>query len=305
MDLKQLRIVRALAEEKHFGRTATRLGVSPATVSQSLSRLEAELGHKLVERDSRNVELTGQGRFFLTEVNGALQRLDAAVEILRMQKRDVGAHLRIGTSFPGSKLVLPPVLDYLRDAHPELVVTVRNLGSALQEDALLNDEIDIGFLAGPALRDGVESRVALTTEVVCLTRPAHPLVRDGMLDLRHAGQYPHIGAVPGARTEVYARVQAAASSVGALLGPTVPAPADLYLEVASSDLLAFCTRPRAEQGVASGLQLAEIYPRPELLPLHVTWRRSDSNRYVTSIRSLVEDGLIGGGIVAGRGDRSP
>lgn len=287
MELKQLRIVRTLAEERHFGRTASRLGVSTATVSQSLARLEKELGQRLINRDSRNVALTAQGRFFLAEVSGALQRLDSAVEILRMQQRDIGAHLRVGTSFPGSKLLLPPVLDFVRDSHPELVVTVKHLGSALQEDALLNDEIDLGFLAGPAYRAGVQSQVALHTDVVCLTRPAHPLAEDGVLDLRAAQSFPHIGAAPEYRTEVEMRVQDAAASVGCRLGPAVPAPPDIYLEAASSDLLIFCTRPRAEQGEASGLRLLEIDPRPEMLPLHLMWRRGDRNEYVNSIRSFV------------------
>ena len=59
MELKQLRIFRELATERHFTRTASRLGVSPATVSQSLSRLEEEIGQRLITRDSRNVDGAG------------------------------------------------------------------------------------------------------------------------------------------------------------------------------------------------------------------------------------------------------
>lgn len=287
MELKQLRIFRELAQERHFARTASILGVSPATISQSLSRLEAEIGQTLINRDSRNVALTPQGSFFLTEISAALERIDGATEILRMQQRDIDAHLRIGTSFPGSKLLLPAALDFARDTHPELVVIVKNLGSALQEEALANDEIDIGFLTGEAFHPGIESAITLSTDIVCLTRPGHPVARTGELDLRLAHHFPYVGSMPGARTGIEKRVLAAAATVGATLGPAVTVSDDLYLDAASSDMIIFCTRPRAEQGAASGLRLVNISPAPDPLPLHVAWRRSEGNHYVNSIRTFL------------------
>ena len=231
--------------------------------------------------------LTAQGAFFLTEISAALERIDGAAEILRMQQRDVESHLRIGTSFPGSMLLLPTTLNFVRDTHPELAIIVKNLGSAQQEDALANHEIDIGFLAGEAVHPAIASEIAVCTDIVCVTRPGHPLAQSGELDLRQAEHFPRVGPVPGARTGIETRILAAATTVGAKLGPAVAPSEDLYLDTASSDQIFFCTRPRAEQGEASGLRLVNIHPKPEPLPLHVAWRRADGNRYVNSIQTFL------------------
>jgi DNA-binding transcriptional LysR family regulator len=69
-----------LAEELHFGRTAERLHVSTARVSQAIKRMELRVGVPLFERTSRRVELTDAGRALLDEVGPAWQRITAAVE---------------------------------------------------------------------------------------------------------------------------------------------------------------------------------------------------------------------------------
>jgi DNA-binding transcriptional LysR family regulator len=69
-----------LAEELHFGRTAERLHLSTARVSQAIKRMEARVGVPLFERTSRRVELTDAGRTLFDEVEPAWQRIVTAVE---------------------------------------------------------------------------------------------------------------------------------------------------------------------------------------------------------------------------------
>ena len=61
VELRELRIFLALAEELHFGRTAERLGISQPGVSEAVRTLESRLGVKVFDRTSRRVRLTSAG----------------------------------------------------------------------------------------------------------------------------------------------------------------------------------------------------------------------------------------------------
>ncbi|MEV6847329.1 LysR family transcriptional regulator [Actinoplanes sp. NPDC051411] len=77
VDLRELRLFLVLAEELHFGRTAERLGLTPARVSQTMRALERKLGgQQLFHRTSRVVELTEAGRTLHAELVPAVAGLD-------------------------------------------------------------------------------------------------------------------------------------------------------------------------------------------------------------------------------------
>jgi len=61
VELREVEIFLTLAEEQHFGRTAERLTLSQARVSQAIQTLERKLGGKLFDRTSRSVRLTALG----------------------------------------------------------------------------------------------------------------------------------------------------------------------------------------------------------------------------------------------------
>ena len=91
IELREIRVFLALAEELHFGRAAERLGLTQSRVSQSLRELELKLGERLVHRTSRRVSLTAAGERFLAEVAPAHQRLIAVLEGASHRRRCASA----------------------------------------------------------------------------------------------------------------------------------------------------------------------------------------------------------------------
>ena len=71
VELREIRVFLALAEELHFGRTAQRLGLTQSRVSQTLRQLERKMGGQLVYRTSRRVALTPFGRDFRERAGAA------------------------------------------------------------------------------------------------------------------------------------------------------------------------------------------------------------------------------------------
>ena len=77
VELRDLRLFMALAEEAHFSRAAAVRGVSQPTLTRALGRLEKALGVRLVDRTTRRVALTEAGRRLESEMTALLPRLDA------------------------------------------------------------------------------------------------------------------------------------------------------------------------------------------------------------------------------------
>ncbi len=96
VDLRELRLFLALAEELHFGRTAERLEITTSRVSQSLRALEDKLGAPLLHRTSRHVQLTRLGESFLRELGPAVADLDEVLKRSEPAARGPEGTVRLG-----------------------------------------------------------------------------------------------------------------------------------------------------------------------------------------------------------------
>src|SRR5207249_7291398 len=73
MDLRQLRYFQAVAEERHFGRAAARLGMAQPPLTQQIQKLERELGYRVLVREARRTSLTAAGEVLLEEARKILR----------------------------------------------------------------------------------------------------------------------------------------------------------------------------------------------------------------------------------------
>ncbi|MFP3561794.1 LysR family transcriptional regulator, partial [Paraburkholderia sp. SIMBA_049] len=77
---------------------AEQMGQTPSAVSRTLSRLEAKLGTTLVNRTTRRMDLTEEGRFFLARSRVILEQMDEMEERLSMNRQTATGRLRINAA---------------------------------------------------------------------------------------------------------------------------------------------------------------------------------------------------------------
>jgi DNA-binding transcriptional LysR family regulator len=172
----------AVAESRHFGRAAERLHVVQPAVSQQVSRLERELGVRLLNRDTRNVSLTAEGSAFLEHAREILAAVDRATAAAREARR-AGRILRVGTG-SGLGNLLGTVLEDLSSTHPDLGVELVRLKQPerLRELTALRLGAAVVRGAAAALPDGFSLHEIVTEPLIAalpasLTAPARRTVR--------------------------------------------------------------------------------------------------------------------------------
>ncbi|APE22537.1 MULTISPECIES: LysR family transcriptional regulator [Streptomyces] len=126
MELRDIEIFLVLAEELHFGRTAQRLLVSQARVSQAIRKQERRIGAALFERTSRTVRLTGVGRQLRDDLQPVYAGLHESLERARSAARGVTGRLRVGM-MPFNVVDLHPYWRAFRARLPRWELEVRQL----------------------------------------------------------------------------------------------------------------------------------------------------------------------------------
>src|SRR5471030_630001 len=120
MDVRQLEMFRAVAEEGSFTRAALRLHVSQSAVSRQLQLLEAELGGPLLHRSVKGVILTPEGALLLKTANRVDRDIREAVWEIAETKKLKRGQLRIAGGGTVCQYVLPQLLKRFRAQHADV-----------------------------------------------------------------------------------------------------------------------------------------------------------------------------------------
>ena len=132
-----------------MGRAARRLGMAQPPLSQSIARLEKELGVRLFDRANRRLSLTQAGLVFVDEARASVLHADAALAAARAAEHGAAGVVRIGFDSAALYFQLPHRLARLKQVLPGVQPKLFELSTDDQLSALTGGEIDIGFAHPP------------------------------------------------------------------------------------------------------------------------------------------------------------
>jgi DNA-binding transcriptional LysR family regulator len=143
--MRHLWLFLAVAEEQNFGRAAKRLGMSQPPLTEQIQVLEQALKAKLFVRSRLGTQLTPVGQAILPAVRKFLLQMEQLE--LAVQEAIAGqtGMLTIGAISSAMLDVLPPFLERLRQQHPKLTLSVREIDSVDAIPALLAGDVDLAF----------------------------------------------------------------------------------------------------------------------------------------------------------------
>ncbi|AYQ43937.1 MULTISPECIES: LysR family transcriptional regulator [Burkholderia cepacia complex] len=174
--IRQLWMFLAVAEEQHFGRAAKRLNMSQPPLTEQIKVLEHSLKLQLFYRSRQGTHLSPAGAAILP----AVQQFVGQVERLERVVREVAAGqsgvLHVGAITSAMLETVPPLLDALKQTHPNLTVFVKEIDSADAIPALEAGELDLAFVrVDGAVGNGIAT-MPLAEDLLAVALPAeHPL----------------------------------------------------------------------------------------------------------------------------------
>ncbi|QAU33211.1 LysR substrate-binding domain-containing protein [Janthinobacterium sp. 17J80-10] len=209
MELRHLRYFVAVAEELHFTRAAERLHIGQPPLSQQIQALEQEVGARLLDRSRRWVRLTEAGKLFLQDARRILALAEAATDTARRAERGEIGELRIG--FTPSTLFMPlfpSVINAYRKQFPNVTLTLKEMVTMRQIDAMDQRQLDIGFIRPPAAE--IPRGISLTTlqhDPLTLVAPVnHRLARKATITISDLAEEAFVMFLQDVGTGTYPQI---------------------------------------------------------------------------------------------------
>jgi DNA-binding transcriptional LysR family regulator len=186
MDLYQLETFLAVAQEKSFSRAAQRLHRTQSAISQTISRLEEELGETLFDRSSRDGTLTDAGHLLVEYAEELLNlRSEAHDALAELRQLHQGKLVVAANEF--TALSLLPILNEFHRLHPTIKIQVqRALASQIQR-LVVNHNVEFGVLSFKPDDDQLSSIVFYRDQLVFVVYPSHPLATAKNVAIRDLG----------------------------------------------------------------------------------------------------------------------
>ncbi len=156
LEFRHFKYFLAVAKELHFRKAAEQLYISQPGLSRQIKQMENDLGIKLFERHNRKVELTKAGLYLQKELITNFKRLDDILNQTKLINDGIDGNLKLAYVGSAMQKLIPELLLKFRETNQNVLINLTENDNERQIQALLNQEIDIGFVRLERVPKGLE-----------------------------------------------------------------------------------------------------------------------------------------------------
>lgn len=209
VQLRHLRCLVAVAQERNLARAAERLALSQPAISKTLAELESLAGQRLVDRGRHGARLTEAGQDLLAHALRVLEAVGEAGQSMTGGLPARSARLRLGALSSVAPAWLPQALAAFFQGQPQVQVTLNTGPNAQLLDELRAGTLDLvlGRMTDPQLMSGLSFELLQSDPLVLVTRPGHPLATAAVPAVHAVLDFPLVvyseGTIPRHTTESF------------------------------------------------------------------------------------------------------
>ncbi|WP_040803724.1 LysR family transcriptional regulator [Nocardia concava] len=209
MELRDIEIFLTLAQELHFGRTAERLRLTPARISQSIKKQERRIGTPLFERTTRSVRLTAAGRRLYHELDAGYRQIMDGIESAANHARTPSGTLTIGTAGPQTWMVTEAI-DNFQAQYPAVKVIQRDINPFTPFELLRSGDVDVAHLWLPLRQPDITiGPITHSSGIILMLADTHPYADRESVGLEDYGDLLFINPMPGVPSAMDATMEEA------------------------------------------------------------------------------------------------
>ncbi len=202
IEARRLHILRAVADHRTVTAAAAALYLTPSAVSQQLTALEQETGHRLVERSAKGVRLTPAGEILLSHTNAVLAQLERAEAELAAYGSGAAGTVTVASFATGIGLVVAPAVARLARTAPGIRIRVQDAEGDASLPMVLDRQVDVAvaveYRGRPGRRRPPPGPRPAVRRAVRRGRPGDPPPRrPAEVPLAELAKDPWIGPYPG------------------------------------------------------------------------------------------------------------
>ncbi|MEX3935022.1 LysR substrate-binding domain-containing protein [Paraburkholderia phymatum] len=173
--LRQLRVFIEVARLQSFSRAGSEIGLTQSAVSRCVRELEGEIGLKLIDRTTREVQLTDVGGNLVASVSRLLGDLDDALREIREIGEQRRGRVMVAASPTIACRLMPPIVAACGKQYPFIMLGLRDDVQSDVVRKVKSGEVDFGVIIGPVSADDLIAEALMTDSFCLVSRDDHPL----------------------------------------------------------------------------------------------------------------------------------
>jgi DNA-binding transcriptional LysR family regulator len=182
IDVHQMRVFLAVAQNLGFTRAGDQLGLTQSAVSHQIANMEASLGCSLLVRQPRTVSLTDAGHVMAQHARKMLAAVEECQAAVRQAAKPSTGRLRIGASASACQYLIPEALREFRECFPEYTLSITPGDTPLITELLMEGTLDLGVVIKSDRQRKLTYHDLFTDELMLLVSPLHPWAATGRVE---------------------------------------------------------------------------------------------------------------------------